>query len=205
MSDGDTPRKKRGRPAGKPLSPAELAARRNNPRKTGAHSTSVARRILPPCTRDACPAEFPCELKLAAEADGRVVEGCLVHLASDPAIARQYREALIERDFSGVQRLSADMLARFHLVVDRDLNALLEEDSVVEEIEHDHEGNVRKVTLKKNPLWDVVKDGMTTLGVDGKQQAITPAASGEKNRDDGLADLVNTLAEKQKLLKEGRE
>src|SRR6266545_4442419 len=165
---------KGGRPKGKPLSAKERAQRRAAAVKTGEYATTALAQALPPCKPAVCPnGTGTCDVKRAIEAQGGGLSACLASLGQHE-LMQKYLAAIQSGDLSGIAELAVLMqegLVAHVPVVGRNADGDLE---VVAE---------RPV---ENPRAANTFQLLRQLGHTAADQAITPKASGERERDHGL-------------------
>lgn len=208
MSTDDAPvkGKKRGRPKGKPLSPAEKAQRRAAPVKHGIYAETTIAQTLPPCKPSTCEV-YPCEIKREAQTRGGDLSQCPVPLADGELIER-FRAAIVEGETKGLAELSAASLAGFADLERAELARLRSEGLVVEiEVPMGREEDGSPITVTRpveNPRADKLLKIANMLGHTAEQQMITPKARGEKAIAAGIEKLGRAawLREKRRAVEE---
>lgn len=198
MSETNEPPKKRGRPKGKPLSPAERAQRRNAPRRHGLYATTAAGQTLPPCKRKACPAEASdrggfdrCEVRRAVQSRGGALEGCIVALVADSAVLAAYTKALTTGDLAELGQLEAHTLAKLATLRDQELDKIHDEGGLaIDQSVFDGEGEETGSRKVENPRAKPFLALNQQVGSTAKDNAITPSSRAEKGLNEGLTDAA---------------
>jgi hypothetical protein len=199
------PKRKGGRPKGKPLSAKERAQRRAAAVKTGEHATTALAQALPPCKPGVCPngGKGTCEVKQAIEARGAGLSACLVSLGHQD-VMQSYLNALRTGDLAGLEELTATSLAGQLALAQGELTVLLQEGLVVQVpiVGRNAEGDLEVVAERpvENPRAANTLALLRQLGHTAADQAITPKSSGERDRDRGLG-LAGRMAWVQQMRK----
>jgi hypothetical protein len=199
------PKRKGGRPKGKPLSAKERAQRRAAAVKTGEHATTALAQALPPCKPSVCPngGKGTCDVKQAIEARGAGLSACLVSLGHQD-VMQAYLNALRTGDLAGLEELAATSLAGQLALAQGELTVLLQEGLVVQVpiVGRNAEGELEVVAERptENPRAANTLALLRQLGHTAADQAITPKASGERDRDRGLG-LAGRMAWVQQMRK----
>ncbi len=191
-----------GRPKGKPLSEREAAQRRTAAITHGRHAKGLLRGAAP-CKRSTClmgKETYPCSLKAKADEDGKGLEVCAPRLVFDPRAHEIVQRAIESGDPSGMAELTALPIAAAHSLTQDELAKLQAEGLVLQEEVLGKEGEVLTSRAVANPRAGLVLKLMDTLGLTAAQQAITPKASGERQRDEGVGGLATWLAGKERDL-----
>ncbi len=187
----DTSKGKGGRPKGKPLSAKERAQRRAAAVKTGEYATTALGQALPACKPDVCPngGTGTCDVKQAVEAQGGGLSACLVSLGQHE-VMQKYLAAIQTGDLSGLAELAATSLAGQVTLAHGQLGVLMDEGLVVKVpiVGRNTEGDLEVVAHRpvENPRAANLFQLLRQLGHTAADQAITPKASGERERDHGL-------------------
>jgi len=182
---------KGGRPKGKPLSAKERAQRRAAAVKTGAYATTALAQALPPCKPAVCPngGTGTCDVKRAVEAHGGGLSACLASLGQHE-VMQKYLTAIQSGDLSGLAELAATSMAGQLALAHGELAVLMQEGLVVQVpiVGRNAEGELEVVAERpvENPRAANTFQLLRQLGHTAADQAITPKASGERERDHGL-------------------
>lgn len=181
---------KGGRPKGKPLSAKERAQRRVAAVKTGEYATTALAQALPPCKPAVCPTGTgTCDVKRAVEAQGAGLSACLVSLGQHD-VMQKYLAAIQSGDLSGLAELAATSMAGQLALAHGELAVLMQEGLVVQVpiVGRNAEGELEVVAERpvENPRAANTFQLLRQLGHTAADQAITPKASGERERDHGL-------------------
>jgi hypothetical protein len=182
---------KGGRPKGKPLSPKERAQRRAAAVKTGQYASTALAQALPPCKPSVCPngGTGTCDVKRAVEAQGGGLSACLVSLGQHE-VMQKYLAAIQSGDLSGLAELAATSMAGQLALAHGQLAALMDEGLVVSFpiVGRNADGDLEVVAERpvENPRAANTFQLLRQLGHTAAEQAITPKASGERERDHGL-------------------
>jgi hypothetical protein len=181
---------KGGRPKGKPLSAKERAQRRAAAVKTGEYATTALAQALPPCKPAVCPNRTgTCDVKRAVEAQGAGLSACLVSLGQHD-VMQKYLAAIQSGDLSGLAELAATSMAGQLALAHGELAVLMHEGLVVQVpiVGRNAEGELEVVAERpvENPRAANTFQLLRQLGHTAADQAITPKASGERERDHGL-------------------
>lgn len=194
MSTGDTPvnpKRKAGRPKGKPLSKAERAQRRSAAVKHGQYAETTIAQSLPPCKPSTCEV-YPCEIKQEAQTRGGDLSQCPISLADGDLIER-FRAAIVEGDTKGLAELSAASLAGMADLERAELARLRSEGLVIDvefPVGREEDGSPIIITRPvENPRADKLLKISTMLGHTADQQMITPKSRGEKAMATGIEQL----------------
>jgi hypothetical protein len=185
------PKKKGGRPKGKPLSAKERAQRRAAAVKTGQHAATALGQALPPCKPAVCPngGTGTCDVKRAIEARGGGLSACLVSLGHHDAM-QAYLAAIETGDLKGLAELAATSMAGQLALAHGELAALMHEGLVVQVpiVSRNADGDLEVVAERpiENPRAANTFQLLRQLGHTAADQAITPRSSGERERDQGL-------------------
>ncbi len=185
------PRKKGGRPKGKPLSAKERAQRRAAAVKTGQHAATALAQALPPCKPAVCPngGTGTCDVKRAIEARGGGLSACLVSLGHQDTM-QAYLAAIETGDLKGLAELAATSMAGQLALAHGELAALMHEGLVVNVpiVSRNAGGDLEVVAERpiENPRAANTFQLLRQLGHTAADQAITPRSSGERERDQGL-------------------
>jgi len=183
------PKGKGGRPKGKPLSSKERAQRRAAAVKTGEYATTALAQALPPCKPAVCPNGGTCDVKRAIEAQGGGLSACLASLGQHEVI-QKYLAAIQSGDLSGIAELAATSMAGQLTLAHGELAVLMQEGLVtnVPIVGRDADGELEVVAERpvENPRAANLFQLLRQLGHTAADQAITPKASGERERDHGL-------------------
>jgi len=187
----DEEKNKGGRPKGKPLSPQERAQRRAAPVKTGEYARTALGQALPPCKPATCPAETgTCDVKKAVESRGGGLSSCLVALGQQETVAR-YVHAIETGELKGLAELAGASLAGQVVLAQGELAKLLQEGLVTEVPVYGRgeDGELQEIGVRpqENPRAALTLKLLAQLGHTAADQAITPKASGERDRDNGLS------------------
>lgn len=189
--DPKTRKEKGGRPKGKPLSAKERAQRRAAAVKTGEFATTALAQALPPCKPAVCPndGKGTCDVKQAVESRGAGLSACLVSLGHQDVI-QAYLAAIQTGDLKGLAELTATSLGGQLALAHSELAALLREGLVVNVpiVGRNAEGDLEVVAERpiENPRAANTFQLLRQLGHTAADQAITPKATGERERDHGL-------------------
>jgi hypothetical protein len=187
----DTSPGKGGRPKGKPLSAKERAQRRAAAVKTGEYATTALGQAFPPCKPAVCPngGTGTCDVKRAVEARGGGLSACLVAFGHHD-VMQKYLAAIQTGDLNGLAELAATSLAGQLALAHGELALLMQEGLVtqVPVIGRNAEGELEVVAERpvENPRAANTFQLLRQLGHTAADQAITPKASGERERDHGL-------------------
>ena len=181
---------KGGRPKGKPLSAKERAQRRAAAVKTGEFATTALAQALPPCKPAVCPnGTGTCDVKRAVEAHGGGLSACLVSLGQHE-VMQKYLAAIQSGDLSGLAELAATSMAGQLALAHGELAVLMREGLVTQVpiVGRNAEGDLEVVAERpvENPRAANTFQLLRQLGHTAADQAITPKASGERERDHGL-------------------
>ena len=182
---------KGGRPKGKPLSAKERAQRRAAAVKTGEYATTALAQALPPCKPVVCPngGTGTCDVKRAVEAKGGGLSACLASLGQHE-VMQKYLAAIQAGDLNGLAELAATSMAGQLALAHGELSVLLQEGLVVQVpvVGRNAEGELEVVAERpiENPRATNTFQLLRQLGHTAADQAITPKASGERERDHGL-------------------
>ena len=181
---------KGGRPKGKPLSPKERAQRRAAAVKTGEYATTALAQALPPCKPAVCPnGTGTCDVKRAIEAQGGGLSACLASLGQHE-LMQKYLAAIQSGDLSGIAELAATSMAGQLALAHGELAVLMQEGLVahVPVVGRNADGELEVVAERpvENPRAANTFQLLRQLGHTAADQAITPKASGERERDHGL-------------------
>lgn len=179
-----------GRPKGKPLSAKERAQRRAAAVKTGEHATTALAQALPPCKPAVCPnGTGNCDVKRAVEAQGGGLSACLASLGQHE-VMQKYLAAIQSGDLSGLAELAATSMAGQLALAHGELAVLMREGLVTQVpiVGRNAEGDLEVVAQRpvENPRAANTFQLLRQLGHTAADQAITPKASGERERDHGL-------------------
>ncbi|HEX7186516.1 MAG TPA: hypothetical protein VF756_32140 [Thermoanaerobaculia bacterium] len=189
--DPQTRKEKGGRPKGKPLSAKERAQRRAAAVKTGEYATTALGQALPPCKPSVCPNDGTgtCDVKQAVESRGAGLSACLVSLGHQD-VMQAYLSAIQTGDLKGLAELTATSLGGQLALAHSELAALLREGLVVNVpiVGRNAEGDLEVVAERpiENPRAANTFQLLRHLGHTAADQAITPKATGERERDYGL-------------------
>ena len=189
--DLQTSKGKGGRPKGKPLSAKERAQRRAAAVKTGEYATTALGQALPPCKPSVCPNDGTgtCDVKRAIEARGAGLSACLVSLGHHE-VMQKYLAAIQAGDLNGLAELAATSMAGQLALAHGELAVLMREGLVVQVpvVGRNAEGELEIVAERpvENPRAANTFQLLRQLGHTAADQAITPKASGERERDHGL-------------------
>jgi len=181
---------KGGRPKGKPLSAKERAQRRAAAVKTGQYATTALAQTLPPCKPGVCPnGTGTCDVKRAVEARGAGLSACLVSLGQHE-VMQKYLAAIQTGDLSGLAELAATSMAGQLALAHDQLALLLQEGLVVSFpiVGRNADGDLEVIAERpaENPRAASAFQLLRQLGHTATDQAITPKANGERERDHGL-------------------
>ena len=182
---------KGGRPKGKPLSAKERAQRRAAAIKTGQYASTALAQALPPCKPAVCPngGTGTCDVKRAIEARGGGLSACLISLGQHEVMQR-YLAAIQSGDLSGLAELAATSMAGQLALAHGELAVLMQEGLVTQVpiVGRNAEGDLEVVAQRpvENPRAANTFQLLRQLGHTAADQAITPKASGERERDHGL-------------------
>jgi hypothetical protein len=182
---------KGGRPKGKPLSAKERAQRRAAAVKTGEYATLALAQALPPCKPAVCPngGTGTCDVKRAVEAQGGGLSACLASLGQHE-VMQKYLAAIQSGDLSGIAELAATSLGGQVTLAHGELAVLMQEGLVVQVpiVGRNADGELEVVAERpvENPRAANTFQLLRQLGHTAADQAITPKASGERERDHGL-------------------
>ena len=182
---------KGGRPKGKPLSVKERAQRRAAAVKTGQYASTALAQALPPCKPAVCPngGTGTCDVKRAIEAQGGGLSACLVSLGQHE-VMQKYLAAIQSGDLSGLAELAATSMAGQLALAHGELAVLMQEGLVVHVpiVGRNADGDLEVVAERpvENPRAANTFQLLRQLGHTAADQAITPKASGERERDHGL-------------------
>jgi hypothetical protein len=181
---------KGGRPKGKPLSAKERAQRRAAAVKTGQYASTALAQALPPCKPAVCPnGTGTCDVKRAVEAQGGGLSACLVSLGQHD-VMQKYLAAIQSGDLSGLAELAATSMAGQLALAHGELAVLMHEGLVVQVpiVGRNADGDLEVVAERpvENPRAANTFQLLRQLGHTAADQAITPKASGERERDHGL-------------------
>src|SRR5215213_6987209 len=182
---------KGGRPKGKPLSAKERAQRRAAAVKTGEYATTALAQALPPCKPAICPngGTGTCDVKRAVEAQGGGLSACLASLGQHE-VMQKYLAAIQSGDLSGLAELAATSMAGQLAFAHGELAVLMQEGLVVQVpiVGRNADGELEVVAERpvENPRAANTFQLLRQLGHTAADQAITPKASGERERDHGL-------------------
>jgi hypothetical protein len=182
---------KGGRPKGKPLSAKERAQRRAAAVKTGEYATTALAQALPPCKPAVCPngGTGTCDVKRAVEAQGAGLSACLASLGQHE-VMQKYLAAIQSGDLSGLAELAATSMAGQLALAHGELAVLMQEGLVthIPVVGRNAEGELEVVAERpvENPRAANTFQLLRQLGHTAADQAITPKASGERERDHGL-------------------
>ena len=185
------PKGKGGRPKGKPLSAKERAQRRAAAVKTGQYASTALAQALPPCKPTVCPngGTGTCDVKRAIEAQGGGLSACLVSLGQHEVV-QKYLAAIQSGDLSGLAELAATSMAGQLTLAHGELAVLMHEGLVVQVpiVGRNADGELEVVAERpvENPRAANTFQLLRQLGHSAADQAITPKASGERERDHGL-------------------
>jgi len=180
-----------GRPKGKPLSAKERAQRRAAAVKTGEYATTALAQALPPCKPAVCPNDRTgtCDVKSAVESRGAGLSACLVSLGQHE-VMQKYLAAIQTGDLSGLAELAATSMAGQLALAHGELAVLMHEGLVVQVpiVGRNADGELEVVAERpvENPRAANTFQLLRQLGHTAADQAITPKASGERERDHGL-------------------
>ena len=189
--DPRTRKGKVGRPKGKPLSAKERAQRRAAAIKTGQYASTALAQALPPCKPSVCPngGTGTCDVKRAVEAQGGGLSACLVALGQHE-VMQKYLAAIQTGDLNGLAELAATSMAGQLALAHGQLTVLMQEGLVVHVpiVGRNAEGDLEVVAERpvENPRAANLFQLLRQLGHTAADQAITPKASGERERDHGL-------------------
>ena len=182
---------KGGRPKGKPLSAKERAQRRAAAVKTGEYATTALAQALPPCKPAVCPngGTGTCDVKRAVEAQGGGLSACLASLGQHEVI-QKYLAAIQTGDLNGLAELAATSMAGQLALAPGELAILMQEGLVaqVPVVGRNADGELEVVAERpvENPRAANTFQLLRQLGHTAADQAITPKANGERERDHGL-------------------
>ena len=189
--DPQTRKGKGGRPKGKPLSAKERAQRRAAAVKTGEYASTALGQALPPCKPAVCPNDGTgtCDVKRAVEAQGGGLSACLASLGQHD-VMQKYLAAIQAGDLNGLAELAATSMAGQLALAHGELGVLMQEGLVVQVpvVGRNAEGELEIVAERpvENPRAANTFQLLRQLGHTATDQAITPKASGERERDHGL-------------------
>jgi len=182
---------KGGRPKGKPLSAKERAQRRAAAIKTGEYASTALGQALPPCKPAVCPnsGTGTCDVKSAVESRGARLSACLVSLGQHE-VMQKYLAAIQSGDLSGLAELAATSMAGQLALAHGELAVLMQEGLVTQVpiVGRNADGDLEVVAERpvENPRAANTFQLLRHLGHTAADQAITPKASGERERDHGL-------------------
>jgi len=182
---------KGGRPKGKPLSAKERAQRRAAAVKTGQYASTALAQALPPCKPGVCPngGTGTCDVKRAVEARGAGLSACLVSLGQHD-VMEKYLTAIQTGDLKGLAELAATSMAGQLALAHEQLAILMQEGLVVSFpiVGRNAEGDLEVIAERpaENPRAANTFQLLRQLGHTAADQAITPKANGERERDHGL-------------------
>jgi hypothetical protein len=182
---------KGGRPKGKPLSAKERAQGRAAAVKTGQYASTALAQALPPCKPSVCPngGTGTCDVKRAIEAQGGGLSACLVSLGQQE-VMQKYLAAIQTGDLNGLAELAATSMAGQLALAHGELAVLMQEGLVahVPVVGRNADGELEVVAERpvENPRAANTFQLLRQLGHTATDQAITPKASGERERDHGL-------------------
>ena len=182
---------KGGRPKGKPLSAKERAQRRAAAVKTGEYASTALGQALPACKPAVCPNDRKgtCDVKRAVESRGAGLSACLVSLGHHEDM-QKYLAAIQSGDLSGLAELAATSMAGQLALAHGELAVLMQEGLVtqVPVVGRNADGELEVVAERpvENPRAANTFQLLRQLGHTAADQAITPKASGERERDHGL-------------------
>jgi hypothetical protein len=189
----DEERRGPGRPPG-PLSDRELAQRRAAARTHGLYANSGVPGV-PACKSGSCPegVAYPCDLKRKIDRGGGSLSQCLVQQGHGDVIDR-FRTALRNGSIEPLQDMTAALLAGQHVVADENLRLLGEEGLSIEQDLFDAEGQRVGVRLIENPRGALTLKLLSNLGATASDQALTPKAGAERERDQGIGRAAEMAA-----------
>jgi hypothetical protein len=182
---------KGGRPKGKPLSAKERAQRRAAAVKTGEYATTALAQALPPCKPAVCPngGTGTCDVKRAIESQGGGLSACLASLGQYE-VMQKFLAAIQSGDLSGIAELAATSMAGQLALAHGELAVLMQEGLVTQVpiVGRNADGDLEVVAERpvENPRAANTFQLLRQLGHTAAEQAITPKASGERERDHGL-------------------
>jgi hypothetical protein len=185
------PKRKGGRPKGKPLSAKERAQRRAAAVKTGEHATTALGQALPPCKPAVCPNDGTgtCDVKRAVESRGAGLSACLVSLGHQDTMEK-YLAAIERGDLAGLAELAATSMAGQLALAHGELSHLMHEGLVIQVpiVGRNADGDLEVVAERpvENPRAANTFQLLRQLGHTAADQTITPRSSGERERDQGL-------------------
>lgn len=179
------------------MSPKARAQRRVAARKHGLRASTPLRQVLPACNRRQCPLRdpeggnaYPCTLKQQADQQGMVVESCPVALAVNPELKSLYERAIREGNPDHVASLAATSLGAMVELAHSELAHLKQEGFRVDTPVLDDQGSEVGSVPHTNPRAFPTLKLLEHLGHTGPQQAVTPKAAGERERDQGIAGML---------------
>ncbi|MEM9597946.1 MAG: hypothetical protein AAGD06_27025 [Acidobacteriota bacterium] len=193
----DTPKKKRGRPKGKPLSEAEQRQREAAAWKNGRHS-GKALGMFRPCSPKQCPLGdegFPCEARRLADAQGDTLERCTVDLALNSDARALYLEALQTGDLGVLDDLTARALGGLADLHASELQLLLRHGLTAHKPLYSKEGDHLGDEPIANPAAKPFLELTRVLGLTATDQALTRRSAGERARDVSVAGALDWIAD----------
>jgi hypothetical protein len=179
------------------MSPKARAQRRVAARKHGLSASTPLRQVLPACNRRQCPlrdpsgdSAYPCGVKKAADEQGMVIESCPLPPVVNPDIKAAYLQAIAKGDPSAIAGIAATSLAAQTELAFSELQSLKKEGFSIERPILGDEGEIVGTVSTTNPRAFPVLKLLDQLGHTAGQQAITPKASGERQRDEGIGGFL---------------
>jgi hypothetical protein len=117
--------------------------------------------------------------------------------AGDGARAEKTLAAILdatEGRFDGLARVSAEKLARLHVIHDAALEEVERDGVTVEEEIVGSDGGVLSTRRKEHPALGAALRLGEVVGVSAKEQLLTPASRGAAKRDDAIARFADRQA-----------
>jgi hypothetical protein len=206
----------------RPLSARETAQRRGAAWRHGGRAETAIGQTVHPCKPSCCPLEtdmsaagsptseaariasaqgataYPCAIRQAADAADRGLDACPVELVANPTYERALRSAL-DGDVDALKDHTARALSAMFGLEAKELGKLVSEGFTVDEERWSPEGDVIGTVRRVNPRAAPVLELARMLGHTAADQAITPKATAERDRDRGLASLTDTLQRRAAL------
>lgn len=178
------------------MSPAAIAQRRAAAVKTGQHAELAG--AVAPCKRSACPAEFPCPVKTAADEQGRGLSVCLPAVMSDSELANRFLSAM-SGDLEQVRPIAANALALQQRLFEQAGAELLQEGFGIRQRYKNADG-VELEKIIPHPAQRTFIALGNNLGHTADSWLTTPAARGDEAAKAGLVDLASFFAERRKKM-----
>lgn len=159
---------------------------------------------VPPCKPSLCPLTDPeqkgrCQIKRDMETANRSLEVCPVQLVVNEATRAKLLKAIESGDPTQAQDLIATLMAGMHELAGSQLAEVMREGLSVDVDVFGSDGERVGSTVKVNPRAEPMLKLLEMVGATAAQQAITPKASGERKRDEGIGKALDFYKRRREL------